>query len=311
MQFPLYVLFLTPMKFRIAIIFLFTLVFGQFSFAGSFTLKDSFKKKELSEFPAFHQIEFNICRASSYSPSCGGGRGEANSFGRSRGEAFHLDSIHQFNFRYKDRRRGIQPFIAPTLLIATGTALHFSTDLKVNFQDWRQTNFTYSGSIDDYIQYAPGVAVYALNAFGVKGKNNFGNRTAIVVKSLLLNDLMVHSLKSWIDSDRPNGEPRSFPSGHTSVAFALAHFMHKEFGERSIWYSIGAYSCATTVGMMRVAKNAHWISDVLAGAGFGILSTEFVYLTHLYKWDNEHIRNFDIFPWRSNRQNGLTVVYTF
>jgi len=312
MQFPLYVLFLTPMKYRIAIIFLIAFVYGQFSFAGSFISNDTFKKKELSELPAFHHYEFNICQKTSYSPSLGGGWGESYSFGGRRGEAFfHADSIHQFNFRYKDRRRGIKPFIAPTLLIATGTALHFSTDLKVNFQDWVQTNFAYSGSIDDYIQYAPGVAVYAFNVFGVKGKNNFGNRTAIVVKSLLLNDLMVHSLKSWIDSDRPNGEPRSFPSGHTSVAFAMAHFMHKEFGERSIWYSIGAYTCATTVGMMRVAKNAHWISDVVAGAGFGILSTELVYLTHLYKWDKDHIRNFDIFPWRSNRQNGLTVVYTF
>ncbi len=256
---------------------------------------------EPSERPEFHHVEFNTCRDVSYSPSSGGGWGEA----------FHNDSIHKLNFRYKDKKLGIKPFIAPTLLIATGTALHFSTDAKENFQDWVQTNFGYSGSIDDYIQYAPGVAVYALNAFGVKGKNNFGNRTAIVVKSLLLNDLMVSSLKKWVDSDRPNGEPHSFPSGHTSTAFALAHFMHKEYGDRSIWYSIGAYSCATTVGIMRVAKNAHWISDVVAGAGFGMLSTELVYLTHLYKWDNEHIKNFDIFPWRSNRQNGLTMVYTF
>ena len=294
------------MKIKTIFIFFIALMFGQFSFAGSFTPNDSFKKKEQSENPAFHHIEFNICREISYSPSFGWGRGEAF-----EGEAFHTDSIHRFNFRYKDRRRGIKPFIAPTLLIATGTALHFSTDLKVNFQDWRQTNFAYSGSIDDYIQYAPLAVVYGLNAVGVKGKNNFGNRTAIVVKSLLLNDLMVHSLKTWVDSNRPNGEPHSFPSGHTSVAFALAHFMHKEYGEKSIWYSIGAYSCATTVGIMRVAKNAHWISDVVTGAGFGILSTELVYLTHLYKWDNEHIRNFDIFPWSNRKQSGLTMVYTF
>ena len=299
------------MKFKTAFIFLFALVFGQFSFAGSLTINDSFKKKEQSELPVFHHIEFGFCRETSYSPSFGGGWGEANSFGVGWGEAFHVDSIHRFNFRYKDRRRGIKPFIAPTFLIATGTVLHFSTDLKVNFQDWRQTNFTYSGSIDDYIQYAPLAVVYGLNAVGVKGKNNFGNRTAIVVKSILLNDLMVHSLKTWVDSDRPNREPHSFPSGHTSVAFAMAHFMHKEYGEKSIWFSIGAYSCATTVGMLRVAKNAHWISDVVTGAGFGILSTELVYLTHLYKWDNEHIRNFDIFPWSNRKQSGLAVVYSF
>ena len=289
------------MKFKTILILIIVLVTGQFSFAVSFKTNDTFKKKELSEYSSFHQVEFNICREISYSPSLGGGRGEA----------FHNDSIHQFNFRYKDHKRGIKPFIAPALLIVTGTALHFSTDIKVNFQDWMQDNFAYSGSVDDYLQYAPLAVVYGLNAVGVKGKNNFGNRTAIVVKSLLLNDLMVHSLKTWVDSDRPNGEPRSFPSGHTSVAFALAHFMHKEYGEKSIWYSIGAYTCATTVGMMRVAKNAHWISDVVAGAGFGILSTELVYLTHQYKWDNEHIKNFDIFPWSNRKQSGLAVVYTF
>jgi membrane-associated phospholipid phosphatase len=289
------------MKFKIIFIFLIVLLAWQFSFAESFTSNDAFKKKEPTELPVFHHIEFNICREISYSPSFGGGRGEA----------FHTDSIHQFNFRYKDRKRGIKPFIAPTLLIATGTVLHFSTDVKENFQNWVQGNFPYSGGIDDYIQYAPGVAVYALNAIGVKGKNNFGNRTAIVVKSLLVNELIVSSLKVWVNEERPNGGEHSFPSGHTSTAFVLAHFMHKEYGDRSIWYSIGAYSCATTVGIMRVAKNAHWISDVVAGAGFGMLSTELVYLTHQYKWDNEHIKNFDIFPWRIKQQSGITMVYTF
>jgi len=50
---------------------------------------------------------------------------------------------------------------------------------------------------------------------------------------------------------------------------------------------------------------------VFAGAGFGILSTELVYLTHQYKWDNEHIKNVDIFPWSNRKQSGLSVVYTF
>jgi membrane-associated phospholipid phosphatase len=224
---------------------------------------------------------------------------------------FHDDSIHRFDFRYKDKKRGIKPFIAPTLLIATGTVLHFSTDAKENFQDWVQANTSYTAHVEDYLQYAPLAAVYGLNAIGVKGKNNFGNRTAIVIKSLLINELIVSNLKIWINEERPNGGNHSFPSGHTSVAFTLAHFMHKEYGDKSIWYSIGAYSCATTVGLMRVAGNAHWISDVVAGAGFGILSTELVYLTHQYKWDSEHIKNFDIFPWSNRKQSGLAVVYTF
>ena len=225
--------------------------------------------------------------------------------------AFHNDTIHKLNFRYADKRRGLKPYIAPAILISAGTALHFSTDAKENFQDWVQSSFPYSGSVDDYIQFAPIVAVYSLNVFGVKGKNNFGNTTALALKSFLLNDLIVSSLKKWTNETRPNGGAHSFPSGHTSFAFAMAHVMHKEFGDRSVWFSIGAYGCATAVGVMRVTKNDHWISDVVAGAGIGILSTELVYLTHLYKWDCEHIKHFDIFPFKVGKQKGLTLVYNF
>ncbi len=279
------------MNFRATLSFLLLIFVSQVLFASK---KPSAKNSFNTGTVKFNRVEFNssVKTFSSY-------------------YAIHNDSLHRINFRYKDKKRGIKPYIAPTLLIATGTALYFSPNANENFQDWVRGHFSYSGHLDDYIQYAPIVAVYGLNAVGVKGKNNFGNRTALLLKSFLLNDFVVSRLKSLVNSERPNGGMRSFPSGHTSVAFATAHFMHKEYGERSIWYSIGAYACATTVGMMRVAKDAHWISDVLAGAGFGMLSTELVYLTHQYKWDNEHIKNFDIFPWKSNRQTGVTMVYSF
>jgi membrane-associated phospholipid phosphatase len=224
---------------------------------------------------------------------------------------FHEDSVHRLNFRYHDKKRGLKPWFAPALLMSTGTALHFATNTKNNARDFMQENLAYDGSVDDYLQYAPGVAVYAFNVFGLKGKNNFGNRTALLAKSFLLNGLITDRLKYWINEPRPNGGVRSFPSGHTSKAFMFAHFMHKEFGELSPWYSIGAYSVATTVGYMRVAKSAHWISDVLMGAGIGIFSTELVYLTHQYKWDNDHLKRFDIFPFQLGTQKGVTLVYKF
>ena len=99
----------------------------------------------------------------------------------------------------------------------------------------------------------------------MKGKNNFGNVTAIAIKSFILNGVLTTGLKYGFAETRPNGEPHSFPSGHTSKAFSLAHILHKEYGDKSIWFSIGAYSCAATVGAMRIAKDAHWVSDVFAG----------------------------------------------
>lgn len=212
---------------------------------------------------------------------------------------------------FLNKEKGIKPYIAPALLITTGTILHFSTDAKGNFQDWVQKNYGRTGRAEDYLLYVPGVAVYALNAIGVKGKNNFGNRTALLAKSFLLNGIIVSGLKYGINEERPNGGEHSFPSGHTSKAFMFAHFMYKEYGEKSIWFSVGAYSCATTVGVLRVVHNAHWVSDVVASAGIGMLSTELVYLTHQYKWDKEHLRRLDIFPWSNRQQKGLTLVYTF
>lgn len=229
----------------------------------------------------------------------------------SRLSTLHNDSIHSLNFRYHDKKRGLKPYIAPSLIIGTGTALHFSKNIKYNFQNWVQSKTNYNGKADDFLPHAPLAAVYSLNALGIKGKNNFGNRTALVAKSYLLNAFLVKSLKTVTNVERPNGENESFPSGHSSVAFVMAHFMHKEYGEQSAWYSIGAYACATSVAALRVAKNEHWISDVITGAGIGILSTELIYLTHLYKWDNEHLKNWDIFPFKTREHKGLTLVYHF
>ena len=223
----------------------------------------------------------------------------------------HPDSMHLLNFRYPDEKRGFRPYIAPALLISGGTVMHFMTTTKENFNEFVSDNYKYDGRIDDYAQYAPLAAVYALKALGVGGENNFGNMTAIAVKSFLLNGLITDRIKYMTNVERPNGELRSFPSGHTSKVFCLAHLMHREYGSLSAWYSIGAYSCAVTTGVLRIAKGAHWVSDVIAGAGIGILSTELVYLTHQYKWDNEHLKRLDILPFQSGRQRGVTLVYNF
>jgi len=224
--------------------------------------------------------------------------------------AFHNDSIHKIDFRYADKQRGFKPFIAPSILIAGGTILQFS-DWKYDINQWRWEHFNYTGHLDDYLRFAPIAAVYSLNALGIKGKNNIGNQTAILGKSMILTTIITKSLKSILNVERPTGEPKSMPSGHTAIVFAAAQWMHHEYGEISPWYSAGAYACATTVGIMRISKGAHWASDVMVGAGIGMISTELIYLTHQYKWDREHLKNLDIFPFKTGSQKGLALVYTF
>ena len=78
---------------------------------------------------------------------------------------------------------------------------------------------------------------------------------------------------------RPDGtSANSWPSGHTATAFVGATILHKEYGlTRSPWFSVLGYGTATATGVMRVLNNRHWISDVLSGAGIGIMSAELAY----------------------------------
>ncbi len=187
------------------------------------------------------------------------------------------------------KSRSFQKAIAvPLLLTAAGLYSLTDNDLlnKYDLHEERQEWMPkFHHHADDYLQYAPIVAVYGLNALGIKGKNDFGNRTALLIKSELLVGVLTYSLKKITAVPRPDtGQPTSFPSGHTAQAFAAATFMAKEYGHKSIWYSIGAYTVATGIGTMRMMNNRHWVSDVLVGAGIGIFSTNIVYLTHQYKW---------------------------
>lgn len=133
-------------------------------------------------------------------------------------------------------------------------------------------------TIDDFLQYTPAVSVYALNAIGIKGKNNFKDRTVILGTSMLLMATTVYALKHSTNVKRPDGaDTNSFPSGHTALAFAGAEFMYQEFKDVSIWYGISGYVVATATGAFRMYNNKHWLTDVAAGAGIGILSTKAAY----------------------------------
>jgi len=59
----------------------------------------------------------------------------------------------------------------------------------------------------------------------------------------------------------------SFPSMHTTIAFATAAAIDAESGAR--WVPWTVYPIATAVGWARVHENRHWLSDVTAGAALG------------------------------------------
>lgn len=104
-------------------------------------------------------------------------------------------------------------------------------------------------------------------------------------KSFATNLASTYALKSVIDKERPNGrDDKSFPSGHTSVAFQGASFIHKRYG---LEYSIPAYIGASFVAYSRVEAKQHDTTDVIAGAALGIASG--MYLTKSYHDDKLNI----------------------
>ncbi len=81
----------------------------------------------------------------------------------------------------------------------------------------------------------------------------------------------VEVLKRTTHETRPNGkDDRSFPSGHTAVAFAAAQYMQMRGGWR---YGVPAYLAASLTGYSRVRAKEHYWRDVLAGAALGIASS--------------------------------------
>jgi membrane-associated phospholipid phosphatase len=178
--------------------------------------------------------------------------------------------------------------LTPAILISVGLFTATKNNLfdKYDGQKVRNDNFPqFRTHVDDYLIYAPIVAVYSLNALGIKGEHDLANQTALLIKSELFMAAMVFPIKELTAVARPDtGELNSFPSGHTAQAFAAATFLHKEYGKEHPWCSMAAFGTATSVGFFRMLNNRHWVSDVLVGAGIGMLATNLAYLTHQNKW---------------------------
>lgn len=117
-----------------------------------------------------------------------------------------------------------------------------------------------------------------------------GVRTA---EAILLAELLVYSLKGITGRARPrldhtdpldfrlgrgisSGSYRSFPSGHTAAAFAVASVLTHAVGEHHPDSRILAgsllYTGATLTGVSRLYHNEHWLSDTAMGGAIGLFS---------------------------------------
>lgn len=169
--------------------------------------------------------------------------------------------------------------------------------------------------LDNYTQFIPGALVYGLNEIGIKGKHGFKDRSIILATSLLISTAIVTPTKHLISEQRPDGSNSlSFPSGHTATAFATAHFMFREYREYNLWLSLLGYPFAIFTGTYRTFNDKHWIGDVVAGAGIGILSTEIAYwsfpkISKLF--GNEQANKMLLLPYYKPNQLGFNCIIKF
>ena len=134
-------------------------------------------------------------------------------------------------------------------------------------------------SIDDYTQFFGPVMTVGLKLGGLEGRSDWPRLLASAGLSYAIMAGFVNGIKYTAKEMRPDGSTaNSWPSGHTATSFVGATLLHKEYGlTRSPWFSVAGYGVATATGVMRVLNNRHWVSDVMSGAGIGILSTELGY----------------------------------
>ena len=155
----------------------------------------------------------------------------------------------------------------------------FDTDI-FDLRHAAMPNFHYI--YDDWTRYAPAALMLGLKVAGCEGRTDWTGMLVSDAMSMGIMTVTVKGIKYAVNRTRPYGGDHSFPSGHTATSFMTATMLHKEYGWKNPWFSIGGYTVAAVTGVSRIMNNAHWMSDVVTGAAIGIGSVHLgYYLTDL------------------------------
>lgn len=225
------------------------------------------------------------------------------------------DTLHQqknIDFNYK-------ALIIPASLIGYGT-LSLYNDKLTNGDASIRNNINSDNEktfpLDEGTQSLAFLSVYGLNLFGVKGKNNFKDRSIVLATAYLIMGSSVTVLKRTTHRQRPNQTGFiSFPSGHTATAFMGAEFLYQEYKDVSPWYGVSGYFIAAGTGYLRMYNNKHWFSDVVAAAGIGILSTKIAYWVQPFFKDlfskKQTATKTAVVPYYNKNEMGLAMSMSF
>jgi len=216
----------------------------------------------------------------------------------------------------KEEQKSFFPkIILPTTFILTAVVLTNSQSEKNLQKDVRnKVGNDYHNGMDDYIQYAPYAEIYLGDLVGIKAKNHWFDQTKNIAITGIVTTLIVLPLKIGIGKQRPDdSNSHSFPSGHTATSFAGATILYQEFKDSNPVLAYSGFVFATSTGGLRIMNNKHWISDVLAGAGIGILVANMVYYFEpLKNWNPvKKNNNISFFPIINEQEVTFVAAYKF
>ena len=172
--------------------------------------------------------------------------------------------------------------------------------------------------------------VAGIGAYGLITKNNRLENTALLASQAYITSGTLSTVLKFLSGrTRPSyypagveAEPRflgpfhkslndangshensSFPSGHSTVAFAVASVFASEYKDNPV-VPVIAYSAASLISISRITENKHWLTDVFSGAVLGYFSGKLVV---------KNYHRFERFHSNSQKKNfiSFTLNYSF
>lgn len=149
------------------------------------------------------------------------------------------------------------------------------------YEGIRERHPDFKTSLDGYLQWAPSLSIYAMDLAGVKTRHGFRDHLLIDAGSILVAGGLGYAMRRiGRNFEVYNKGDSEFPSGHTTNAFRGAEIVRQELRHSHPAWSYSGYVMASVVGILRLYNGQHYLTDVIAGAGLGMLSTKLTYWMH-------------------------------
>lgn len=184
-------------------------------------------------------------------------------------------------------RRGAREFgrspeqWVPPLALAVATPIAWVGDKDTSEDSVSQQIFNSNTRYGDQLAIGLLVAPAAIGGYQALGGDSRLLETS--AESIAFTMFATYGLKLVVNRERPDGSSQdSFPSGHTSAAFAGATLLQREFAREfdDPWWSWLGYLPATYVGVSRLEGQRHYLADILFGAALGMTITNITWNAH-------------------------------